>query len=52
MRGERGFGYDPVFCFPGFGATFAEVEAERKNRVSHRGQALETLAKSLEPLLT
>jgi XTP/dITP diphosphohydrolase len=51
-RGTSGFGYDPVFCFPGFGATFAEVEAERKNRVSHRGQALETLAKSLEPLLT
>lgn len=39
-RGGAGFGYDPVFWYPPFGATFGEVEPERKAAVSHRGQAL------------
>ena len=39
-RGDGGFGYDPIFYFPPLGATFAEVTAEAKHAVSHRGQAM------------
>ena len=42
-RGRGGFGYDPLFYFPGFGCTFAEVSPERKQTVSHRGRALEAM---------
>ena len=38
-RGSRGFGYDPLFVPEGFSGTLAEVPAEVKNRVSHRGRA-------------
>ena len=38
--GNGGFGYDPIFYYPPFGKTLAEVPAEDKNRVSHRAQAL------------
>lgn len=37
--GENGFGYDPVFFYPELGKTFAELETEEKNKVSHRGIA-------------
>ncbi len=40
MKGGNGFGYDPVFYFPPLGKTFAELSADEKNRVSHRGKAL------------
>ena len=43
-RGTGGFGYDPVFFYPPFNATFAELPEERKNGVSHRGQAFRALA--------
>ena len=39
-RGSGGFGYDPLFYYPAFGATFAEVTPEAKHAVSHRGQAM------------
>ena len=39
-RGENGFGYDPIFYYPPFGKTTAEMTPEEKNGVSHRGQAL------------
>lgn len=39
--GENGFGYDPVFCFPGLNKTFAQLVPDEKNRISHRGSALE-----------
>lgn len=39
-RGENGFGYDPVFLYPPADKTFAEMSAEEKNRISHRGRAL------------
>ena len=39
-KGEKGFGYDPVFCPEGYSKTFAELDAEEKNRISHRGKAL------------
>jgi XTP/dITP diphosphohydrolase len=40
-RGNGGFGYDPLFYVPELGATFAEVEQEQKNRISHRARALQ-----------
>lgn len=42
-RGKRGFGYDPIFFVPEFGKTMAELAPEEKNRISHRGRALEKL---------
>lgn len=38
-RGQHGFGYDPLFYFPGIGKTFAELSAEEKALYSHRGAA-------------
>ena len=42
-RGSGGFGYDPLFFYPPFGSTFAEVPAEQKQTVSHRGRAAEQM---------
>jgi XTP/dITP diphosphohydrolase len=42
-KGAGGFGYDPLFYYPAFGATFAEVTAEQKLTVSHRGRAAEKM---------
>ena len=39
-RGENGFGYDPIFYYPPLGMTTAELPPEKKNEVSHRGNAL------------
>ncbi|MBQ2785268.1 MAG: RdgB/HAM1 family non-canonical purine NTP pyrophosphatase [Oscillospiraceae bacterium] len=39
-RGENGFGYDPIFYYPPFGKSTAEMNPEEKNAVSHRGNAL------------
>src|SRR5262245_23213971 len=48
-RGDGGFGYDPVFFDPELGVSAAELEAARKNLISHRGRALAALrAKLLE----
>jgi XTP/dITP diphosphohydrolase len=47
-RGSGGFGYDPLFFYPPFGATFGEVERERKQSVSHRGEALKKLVGYLQ----
>ena len=47
-RGAAGFGYDPHFFVPALGRTAAELSAEEKNRVSHRGQAMRTLLAELE----
>jgi XTP/dITP diphosphohydrolase len=46
-RGERGFGYDPVFFDPVLGTGAAELDAATKNRVSHRGIALARLREML-----
>lgn len=40
LRGDKGFGYDPMFLVPEYGRTLAELPMEVKNRISHRGQAL------------
>ena len=45
--GEGGFGYDPIFYYPPFGKTLAEVSAEEKNEVSHRAQALKLFYQKL-----
>ena len=42
-RGDAGFGYDPIFLYPAYGLTLAEVTAEAKAAVSHRGQAFRAL---------
>ncbi|HEY6544931.1 MAG TPA: RdgB/HAM1 family non-canonical purine NTP pyrophosphatase, partial [Dokdonella sp.] len=46
-RGSGGFGYDPVFLDPEFGASAAELDPQMKNRVSHRAQALALLNRLL-----
>ena len=49
-RGTNGFGYDPVFHYPPYGRTLAEVNDEMKRRVSHRGQAFRNLRDWLSSL--
>jgi len=50
QRGARGFGYDPIFYNDQAGCTFAELDTESKNRVSHRGRALREFAAYLESM--
>lgn len=45
--GENGFGYDPIFYVPEFGKTTAQLSPEEKNKVSHRGRALEMIKEVL-----
>jgi XTP/dITP diphosphohydrolase len=49
--GENGFGYDPVFFVPQLNKTVAQLAAEEKNAISHRGNALRKLKPLLERLL-
>ncbi len=51
IRGDGGFGYDPVFFYPEFGRTFAECGREEKNRVSHRGRALAEVAAECDKII-
>ena len=48
MKGEGGFGYDPVFFVPQFGRTLAELSADEKNAISHRGKAGKIISNLLE----
>jgi XTP/dITP diphosphohydrolase len=48
--GSGGFGYDPLFYLPEFGCTMAQLSMEAKNRISHRGRALEQLIAKLASL--
>lgn len=47
-RGERGFGYDPIFLPDGYQLTTAEMESDAKNAISHRGNALRIFAEKLK----
>ena len=47
-RGEHGFGYDPLFWLPELGISSAEMSKEEKNKISHRGQAMQLFKASLE----
>lgn len=46
-QGENGFGYDPLFLVPGLDIASAQLPAEQKNRISHRGQAVQQLIKMI-----
>lgn len=50
-RGDRGFGYDPLFWIEGVGQSFAEMDSETKARWSHRGRALAALKPGLQERL-
>ncbi len=50
-RGAGGFGYDPIFYLTERGCTMAELPAEEKNRISHRGRAIQALRPALEQFL-
>ena len=50
-RGENGFGYDPLFYVKEYDKTFAELSAEEKNAVSHRGKALRSMRKIFSEVL-
>lgn len=47
-RGEKGFGYDPLFIPDGYTKTFSELDSNIKNTISHRANALENLKKELK----
>ncbi len=47
-RGDTGFGYDPLFIPMGYSLTFGELGLEVKNRISHRGKALQSFKKYIE----
>ncbi len=49
-RGKTGFGYDPLFWYAPFGKTYAEMTAEEKNSISHRGVAMQAFAKAFAKL--
>ena len=49
-RGKEGFGYDPLFYYEPFGKTFAELTAEEKNSISHRGRAIELFSSELKKI--
>lgn len=49
-RGDNGFGYDPLFVLPELGCTSAELPPDRKNVLSHRGDALRRMARRLHAL--
>lgn len=49
--GENGFGYDPIFYVPTLSRTMAQLTAEEKGKISHRGNAIRKLADSLNTIL-
>ena len=50
-KGENGFGYDPIFYLPEYGCTTAELDPVTKNKLSHRGKALEAIKGKLREIL-
>lgn len=51
LRGQNGFGYDPLFYYPPLKKTFAEMSTAAKNRVSHRGKAMAELQSEFDKVL-
>ena len=51
IKGENGFGYDPIFYLPEYGCTTAELSPEKKNELSHRGNALRAMRVIMEKKL-
>ena len=51
IAGEGGFGYDPIFWLPERGCTSAQLSAEEKNAISHRGQALKKAVEALKKMI-
>lgn len=49
-KGGSGFGYDPIFLPTGFSTTFAQMNLDDKNKISHRGRAVQKLIKHLQTL--
>jgi XTP/dITP diphosphohydrolase len=50
IKGENGFGYDPIFYLPQFGMSSAEISPEQKNEISHRGKALRQMKEEIAKL--
>lgn len=51
IKGENGFGYDPIFYLPEYSCTSAEISPEKKNELSHRGKALRNMKEQLVDIL-
>ena len=51
IKGEHGFGYDPIFYVPEYGCTTAEMDPVQKNELSHRGRALRAMRAIMEKKL-
>ncbi len=49
--GDNGFGYDPLFFYPEFNKTFAQLNIQEKGRVSHRGKALKEIADEMDKII-
>ncbi|MBW2655769.1 MAG: XTP/dITP diphosphatase [Deltaproteobacteria bacterium] len=49
--GDNGFGYDPLFFYPDFNKTFAQLTIEEKGKVSHRGKALKEIANEVDKII-
>lgn len=49
--GEKGFGYDPIFYIPESGKTMAQLSPDEKNRISHRGKAIEKIYEILKDIM-
>jgi len=49
--GDNGFGYDPLFFYPEFNKTFAQLTVQEKGKVSHRGKALKEIAEEMDKII-
>ncbi len=52
LIGEKGFGYDPLFYYPPLNKTFAQMDMDEKNRISHRAKAIQNLKRDIPCILS